>query len=114
MGVLRAAGVLTCLQRKEIVTGEYEPTDEECEWPSDDEDEDEEGDEGSKPKPVTSDEEEAVETKGLHNLSLIYMKADVLAIVTQSAIMQPACATVALSKFLKLRLLLKKITTVYF
>ena len=109
MGVLRAAGVLTCLQRKEIVTGEYEPTDEECEWPSDDEDEDEEGDEGSKPKPVTSDEEEAVETKGL-----IDMKADVFAIVTQSAIMQPACATVALSKIFELRLLLKKITTVYF
>ena len=31
-----------CLQRKDIVNGENEPTDEECDWPSDTESEDNE------------------------------------------------------------------------
>lgn len=38
------------LQRKEIVTGNYEPNDEECDWPSDSEDEDEEDGEEKKAK----------------------------------------------------------------
>lgn len=32
-------------QRKEIITGSYEPNDEECEWPSDEEDDEEAGEE---------------------------------------------------------------------
>ena len=38
------------LMTSELILGEYEPNDEECEWPSDSEDEDDEDDKEEKEK----------------------------------------------------------------
>ena len=39
---------MNAAQNRKNVSGEYEPNDEECEWPSDDEDEDDEDGENKK------------------------------------------------------------------
>ena len=49
MGYSYVLQLETFLQRDTVINGEYEPTDEECEWESDDEDDDEK-DENSEEK----------------------------------------------------------------
>ncbi|XP_067938029.1 nucleosome assembly protein 1-like 1 isoform X2 [Watersipora subatra] len=64
-------------KRSEIITGKYEPSEEECDWPSDSEDEDEE----AKKPPV---KEETEKTHGIESFwSTTFKNADMLAEMIQ-------------------------------
>jgi nucleosome assembly protein 1-like 1 len=73
-------------KRTAITTGKYEPTEDECEWPSDSEDEEEELSEDVKDKAKIDDKEEDKDVKGIPSFWLtIFKNVEMLAEMMQEA-----------------------------
>jgi len=73
-------------KRTAITAGNYEPTEDECDWPSDSEDEEEELSEDVKDKAKIEDKEEDKDVKGIPNFWLtIFKNVEMLAEMMQEA-----------------------------